>query len=149
MRKIMFILLLFVGVVMADKLSLSQDSGPYKWELVDTLSDTVRIVGTASDTLFQNIAVKYGNGYALAIVDSLVNDSVAIKTQTFYKSKGLIYGQVVADNVSSADANNPYVVVDLGVGTVAAGRYFSVVATGLTATVQKTILRAALYRYFK
>lgn len=151
MKKILCFALLagIVASAMAGQLSLTSTTGPYTFELVDTITAVKSVTGTASDTLFKNVAAKWGYGYALQVYDSIVSDSVAIKVDTRVTSGGGIYGQSVADNVSSADATNPYVCVDLGVGNVVAGNYFTVYMTGLNVTTVKKIKRAALWRYKK
>lgn len=139
----------FAVVSFAGQLSLSAADGPYAAELVDTLTSVHDVTGTATDTLFKNITVKWGYGYALAIYDSIVSDSVAVKVKTMVKKGGATYGYLVADNVSSADASNPYVTVDLGVGYTVFGNYFTIYFSGLNATTVKRIKKAALWQYKK
>ena len=143
------LVLFAVFTASAGQLSLSQSAGPYEWEFIDTIADTIRVTGTASDTLFKDIGITHGCGYAVLIRDSLVNDSAAIKVNTFVTKNGTQYGYAVADNISSADATYPYVCVDIPIGFSTAGSYMDIYVTGLTATVKKTIYKAALYRYRK
>lgn len=151
MKKIFAILLtaVLVTVASAGQLALTSTSGPYAFELVDTITSVKSVTGTGTDTLFKNVAFKWGYGYALQVYDSIVSDSVAIKVNTFLKPGGGQMGYLVADNVSSADATNPYVSVDLGIGNTVCGDFFTVYMTGLNATTVKKIKRAALYRYKK
>lgn len=151
MKKIFVFVVMALATVcsFAGQLSLTSTSGPYTFEMVDTITSVKSVTGTASDTLFKNIPVKWGYGYALQVYDSIVSDSIAIKVHTRVKSGGGIYGYLIADNVSSADATDPYVCVDLGIGNSVAGNYFTVFFSGLNATTVKKIKRAALFRYKK
>lgn len=148
-----FLIAIVVGVLVllatshAGQLSVSQAAGPYKWERIDTITAVKSVTGTDSVVVFTYTPVKWGYGYAMAVYDSIVSDSVAIQVKTYVKKYGGQYGYYVADNVSSGDATNPYVVVDLGVGTSTIGDFFTVSMKGLNATTVKKIKRAALYRY--
>lgn len=151
MKKLIVLLVVLVGFMVsyAGELALSQAAGPYEWEFVDTIADTIRVSTTATDTLFKDVVLKQGCGYALAIRDSLVTDSAVIKVLTYVDKGGTQYGLATADNISPSDATYPYVVCDLPVGFTTIGNFFTVTVTGLSGSSQKTILKAALYRYRK
>jgi len=139
----------FAVVSFAGQLSLSAADGPYTFEFVDSTKAVHDVTGTASDTLFKDIPIKWGYGYAMVVYDSIVSDSVAIKVYTKNKPKGSILGYAIPDNVSSADATNPYVTIDLGIGNTVCGNYFTVFFSGLNATTVKRIKRASIYQYKK